>query len=218
MRRVKRRGRWAQCGHGGLARPKHWRDAARKPTNDKKQALPASQKPRVMRIIITMRYARRGPQFGGSGDDQTQGEGGWGAGCARAADNWPDLDVHVDRENTRTRDSAENLRHHFTVCVCICVGVWYTMCCPHPLTVCSPWGQRILCCFPVSLGAALTGVAVPCAPVALTRVAAGSQVKGGRHMPSPLAAEFSAAGVRCLGCAVLAHSPSATPFVGGVGS
>ena len=37
-----------------------------------------------MRIIITMRYARRGPQFGGSGDDQTQGGGGWGAGCARA--------------------------------------------------------------------------------------------------------------------------------------
>ena len=66
MRRVKRRGMWAQCGHGGLARPKNWRDAARKPTNDKKQALPASQKPRVMRIIITMRYARRGPQFGGS--------------------------------------------------------------------------------------------------------------------------------------------------------
>ena len=83
MRRVKRRGRWTQCGHGGLARPKNWRDAARKPTNDKKQALPASQKPRVMRIIITMRYARRGPQFGGSGDDQTQGEGGWGAGSAR---------------------------------------------------------------------------------------------------------------------------------------
>ena len=83
MCRVKRRGREARCGYGGLARPKHWRDAARKPTNDKKQALPASQKPRVMRIIITMRYARRGPQFGGSGDDQTQGEGGWGAGCAR---------------------------------------------------------------------------------------------------------------------------------------
>ena len=54
-----------------------------------------------------------------------------------------------------------------------------------PLTVCSPWGQRILCCFPVPLGAALTGVAAPCAPVALTRVAAGSQVKGGGTCPPP---------------------------------
>ena len=50
----------------------------------KKQALPASQKPRVMRIIITVDYARRGPQVGGSGDAQTHGKGGWGAGCARA--------------------------------------------------------------------------------------------------------------------------------------
>ena len=56
----------------------------RKPTDEKKQALPASQKPRVMGITITVDYARRGPQFGGSGDDQTQGEGGWGAGYARA--------------------------------------------------------------------------------------------------------------------------------------
>ena len=50
----------------------------------KKKALPASQKPRVMRKIITMRYARRAPQLYGSGDAQAHGEGGWGAGCARA--------------------------------------------------------------------------------------------------------------------------------------
>ena len=102
MRRVKRRGMWAQCGHGGLARPKHWRDAARKPTNDKKQALPASQKPRVMRIIITMRYARRGPQFGGSGDDQTQGEGGWGAGCAQATTAASFRSITWSRANVKT--------------------------------------------------------------------------------------------------------------------
>ena len=104
MRRVKRRGMWAQCGHGGLARPKNWRDAARKPTNDKKQALPASQKPRVMRIIITMRYARRGPQFGGSGDDQTQGEGGWGAGCARATTEASFRSITWSRANAKQRD------------------------------------------------------------------------------------------------------------------
>ena len=84
MCRVKRRGRWARCGYGGVARPKNWRDAARKPTNDKKQALPASQKPRVMRITITVDYARRGPQLGGACDGQTHGEGGWGAGHTRA--------------------------------------------------------------------------------------------------------------------------------------
>ena len=62
MGRVKRRGRWAQCDYGGLAPSQDRRVAARKPTNDKKQALPATQKPRVMRIIITVDYARRGPQ------------------------------------------------------------------------------------------------------------------------------------------------------------
>ena len=40
--------------------------------------------PRVMGIIITVDYARRGPQFGGSGNGQTHGEGGWGAGYTRA--------------------------------------------------------------------------------------------------------------------------------------
>ena len=49
-------------------------------------ALPASQKPRVMvmGISITMRYARRAPQLDGLGDAQKHGEGGWGAGCAQA--------------------------------------------------------------------------------------------------------------------------------------
>ena len=87
------------CVHGSRQKTREvgavrlrWADTAsiparrhKKPTNDKKQALPASQKPRVMRIIITVDYARRGPQVGGSGDAQTHGKGGWGAaGCARA--------------------------------------------------------------------------------------------------------------------------------------
>ena len=86
------------CVHGSRQKTREvgavrlrWADTAsiparrrKKPTNDKKQALPATQKPRVMRIIITVDYARRGPQVGGSGDAQTHCKGGWGAGCARA--------------------------------------------------------------------------------------------------------------------------------------
>ena len=71
MGRVKRRGRWAQCDYGGLTPPQYRRVAASEPTNDKKQALPATQKPRVMRILLlwTTRDAAR--KFGGSGDAQT---------------------------------------------------------------------------------------------------------------------------------------------------
>ena len=72
----------------------------------------------------------------------------------RCADNWPDLDVHVDRENTRTRDITENLRHHSTVCVLLLVygtpGVVHTTTTHHwtpqggftTNVIASPWNRH----------------------------------------------------------------------------
>ena len=71
-----------------------------------------------------------------------------------SADNWPDLDVHVDRENTRTRDITENLRHHSTVCVLLLVygtpGVVHTTTTHHwtpqggftTNVIASPWNRH----------------------------------------------------------------------------